>query len=202
MAEPPTIARKVRFAAWTQVALFRVLALPARFVIEGRARGFGKYRVVGVLKDQRSIVELVAQKVLDTWKDLYEPFVEKFSVVEQVRIIALEGFALGARGFEVKDVTIRKIRTHGAKKWKPGDAEVPFGVREDAEEEGAVAIHYGKEPCVIEFEEIVMQTDKAILFRVEGEEHWIPKSQIDHVDEDSMEVTIPEWIAKDRGFVE
>lgn len=52
------------------------------------------------------------------------------------------------------------------------------------------------------------ETDAALLCVIEGEEHWIPKSQVSDDsevfdDQDNAEGTlvVSEWIAKQRGLV-
>jgi len=59
----------------------------------------------------------------------------------------------------------------------------------------------------IEVEEIVCETDKAFLCRVDGEEHWFPKSQVSNpedYEEGDADVTlsITEWIANEKGLGE
>lgn len=50
------------------------------------------------------------------------------------------------------------------------------------------------------------ETDDAILVTDwDSKEIWLPKSQIDYDDMnykkgDEIEITIPEWLAKDKGF--
>lgn len=49
-------------------------------------------------------------------------------------------------------------------------------------------------------------TDKALLVEVDGEELWIPHSQIDDDSEvyregDAGQLVISEWIAKQKGLV-
>lgn len=49
------------------------------------------------------------------------------------------------------------------------------------------------------------QTEKAILVEIEGEEHWIPQSQIDDDSEvfsagDEGTLVITEWIAEQKGL--
>ncbi len=51
------------------------------------------------------------------------------------------------------------------------------------------------------YEQIVKQTDKALLLEIEGIEVWIPKSQVLSHDEDQMEMTIPGWLAKDKDLI-
>lgn len=56
----------------------------------------------------------------------------------------------------------------------------------------------------IDVEEIVYETAAAFLFRVDGKEIWIPKSQMADPDDysegdiDVSDVAITEWIAKQK----
>jgi hypothetical protein len=48
-------------------------------------------------------------------------------------------------------------------------------------------------------------TDKAVLVEYEGEEHWIPRSQISDGDElekgdEAITVSVTEWWARRNGF--
>jgi hypothetical protein len=52
----------------------------------------------------------------------------------------------------------------------------------------------------IDYDEIVHETEKAILFRFGEEEIWIPKSIAD-VDKQDRVVTIPHRFAFDNGLV-
>lgn len=61
------------------------------------------------------------------------------------------------------------------------------------------------EPVGIEYERVVHETDAAFLFLVPTygtnmQEVWIPKSQIQHHDEDEKLVTVPEWLATKKGL--
>lgn len=44
------------------------------------------------------------------------------------------------------------------------------------------------------------ETKKAILFKMNGEKVWIPKSQIVEVDETSKAVVVSAWIAGEKGL--
>lgn len=60
----------------------------------------------------------------------------------------------------------------------------------------------------IEFEdvEVVKETDAALLVRIEGEEVWLPKSQLCE-DSDKLEegetgtIMLPSWLAFDKGLM-
>lgn len=63
------------------------------------------------------------------------------------------------------------------------------------------------DPVEITVDEVVKLTDKAALFAIDGEKHWIPYSQITEPDVDSIDigdfdliVHIPRWLAEDRGI--
>lgn len=61
------------------------------------------------------------------------------------------------------------------------------------------------------FDEVVIKavTDLAFLMEIDGDDHWIPKSQIldgGNFDDDSElgdqgELLIPEWLAIEKGLV-
>jgi len=60
---------------------------------------------------------------------------------------------------------------------------------------------------MVEFEEVelVRSTDKAGLFRIDEEEHWIPWSQVDEgcelkKDGDIGTLICTEWIAEQKGL--
>lgn len=62
------------------------------------------------------------------------------------------------------------------------------------------------EKATFEDIEVKRETDAAILVEIEGEEYWIPKSQIDDDSEvfttgTSGKLVISEWIAKEKGLV-
>ena len=46
---------------------------------------------------------------------------------------------------------------------------------------------------------LVRETDKAWLLQIDGEEVWIAKS-VGDLDEANSEVTIPEWMAEEKGL--
>lgn len=50
----------------------------------------------------------------------------------------------------------------------------------------------------IPVDSIKIETEAAILFVIEGDEVWLPKSQI--VEYDADEVTIPRWLAMEKGL--
>ena len=52
---------------------------------------------------------------------------------------------------------------------------------------------------------IIRETDAALLLNDGTSKEWVPKSQISYPDGagpgDMVEVTMPEWLAQDRGFI-
>lgn len=53
----------------------------------------------------------------------------------------------------------------------------------------------------ISYDEIVTETDMAILFKDDKEQFWIPKSVIDEHDEDDKVVSVYEWFAEKEGLI-
>lgn len=56
----------------------------------------------------------------------------------------------------------------------------------------------------ISFDSMKLETDKAYLFTSGEDEHWIPKSQMNGMDDQHGQlivVTMTEWIAKDKGLI-
>lgn len=61
---------------------------------------------------------------------------------------------------------------------------------------------------VVEFEDVecVRATEKALLCRIDGKEHWIPQGQIHddsevYRDGDRGKLVISEWIATQKGLL-
>jgi hypothetical protein len=58
-----------------------------------------------------------------------------------------------------------------------------------------------------EVEEVKVETDKAILVEIEGEEYWVPKSQVDDASEvyskehGSGTLVVALWWAEQKGLV-
>ena len=53
---------------------------------------------------------------------------------------------------------------------------------------------------VISFEgEIEHETEKAWLLVIDGEKHWLPKSQCELVDGGT--ILVPEWLAMQKGMI-
>lgn len=61
------------------------------------------------------------------------------------------------------------------------------------------------EPIEVYFEKKLRTSDKSVLFDFGNDgEHWIPKSQITReraYHDGSGEITIPQWLAENRGLV-
>lgn len=62
------------------------------------------------------------------------------------------------------------------------------------------------EPPVVLSGRVVATTDKAVLVRVGNLEAWLPKSQVealeDAVRDEEIEFECPAWLARDKGFDE
>jgi hypothetical protein len=63
------------------------------------------------------------------------------------------------------------------------------------------------EPVEVEFERIIHITDRAVLFEIEGSEEWVPRSQLENLDDilehdkdTPGELSVPRWLAEDRGW--
>jgi hypothetical protein len=64
-----------------------------------------------------------------------------------------------------------------------------------------------EEPVEVSFERLIHISERAVLFEIEGSDEWLPKSQIDNLDDilehdkaTPGEVSIPRWLAIDRGW--
>ena len=55
------------------------------------------------------------------------------------------------------------------------------------------------DPVTIKVDTLVRETERAWLFAIDGDEVWIAKSQ-GELDEANSEVTVPEWLADDKGL--
>lgn len=64
-----------------------------------------------------------------------------------------------------------------------------------------------EEPVAFEGVEVIRETERALLVLIEGEEHWIPKTQIDDDSEVYSQKTsggrlvVTAWIAKEKNLV-
>lgn len=52
---------------------------------------------------------------------------------------------------------------------------------------------------IIGIDGVITETGKAVLFDIEGDEIWIPKSLFEYVEEDEIEVS--SWFAEEEGLV-
>lgn len=52
----------------------------------------------------------------------------------------------------------------------------------------------------VEYERVKYVTKKAVLLRVEGDEHWLPFSQLVDFDKKTQEVVVTAFIARAKGF--
>ena len=63
----------------------------------------------------------------------------------------------------------------------------------------------GGPTCEIMVEEILSETDSAILIQYEGQEVWIPKSQLidycGNVRDQDIEIEVTQWILEEKGLV-
>lgn len=54
----------------------------------------------------------------------------------------------------------------------------------------------------LEYDELVITTDDAVLLDVDGGARvWIPQSEIREHDEEAQTMEIPVWLATDRGLI-
>jgi hypothetical protein len=52
----------------------------------------------------------------------------------------------------------------------------------------------------VDYDRVVTETAKAVLFDFSGDEVWLPLSQI-WLDTDSKTVTMPFWLAREKGLI-
>jgi hypothetical protein len=57
----------------------------------------------------------------------------------------------------------------------------------------------------LDVEKILQETDKAFLCLIDGEQHWIPKSQVSDPDDyyagdKDCCISVTEWLAKEKGL--
>lgn len=55
------------------------------------------------------------------------------------------------------------------------------------------------EYVIVDYDEVVQDRELSIIVRIDKDTHVFPKSEI--IDDDGSALTIPEWLAKDRGLV-
>ena len=55
------------------------------------------------------------------------------------------------------------------------------------------------ETTFITVDELIHETEKAVLYRIEGDKYWVPKSVIySDITDDEIEIAI--WFAKNEGW--
>ncbi len=57
-----------------------------------------------------------------------------------------------------------------------------------------------QEELTFDYEEIVVETNKAVLIKIDDEEIWFPSSQV-KIDQQDQTVYIPEWLATEKGLI-
>lgn len=73
------------------------------------------------------------------------------------------------------------------------DQEIEKLIRCDAEEDD--------DDVVINYDKLKHATTKAVLVKIDGDEKWIPYSQIVHHEPDDCEMIITSWIAGEKGLL-
>jgi hypothetical protein len=58
-----------------------------------------------------------------------------------------------------------------------------------------------RDMVTLEFDDLKAETDKAYLVEIDGDEYWIPKSQVEDIDEGAMVIEMTEWIALEKGLI-
>ena len=53
---------------------------------------------------------------------------------------------------------------------------------------------------VVVFDEIINETDLAYLFLFDEDEIWLPKSQIENMDEDKRKIGLSDWLIEEHGL--
>jgi len=61
-------------------------------------------------------------------------------------------------------------------------------------------MRYQDEPIEIEYDQELQDTGKAVLYDIGGEEIWIPIKFLLDRDSNTSTITIPLWLAQDRGL--
>jgi len=52
----------------------------------------------------------------------------------------------------------------------------------------------------LQYDEIIATTKKAVLYRFDDEEHWIPESQIIDRDPEYCTVEVEDWLVEKKGL--
>jgi hypothetical protein len=58
-----------------------------------------------------------------------------------------------------------------------------------------------RDMVTLEFDDLKAETDKAYLVEIDGDEYWIPKSQVEDIHEGAMVIEMTEWIALEKGLI-
>lgn len=56
------------------------------------------------------------------------------------------------------------------------------------------------EEVTVDYDDMKTETAKAYLFQIDGSNIWLPKSQVIDLDLQQQYVTIPEWLASEKGL--
>ena len=56
------------------------------------------------------------------------------------------------------------------------------------------------EYVILVFDELVYSTNMAHLIYFGDQKEWIPRSQVDWIDEETGEVSVAQWLVEDRGL--
>ncbi len=59
-------------------------------------------------------------------------------------------------------------------------------------------IHRERDFVAVKYEDIEHETDQAVLFEMGGGRVWLPKSQIETIEDEH--VWIPKWLAKEKDL--
>ena len=57
------------------------------------------------------------------------------------------------------------------------------------------------ETAIVAYDQIVHETEEAVLFLIDGIKEWIPRSQIFYIDDTDKEMVLAEWLAIKKGLV-
>jgi hypothetical protein len=52
----------------------------------------------------------------------------------------------------------------------------------------------------LDYDSVEDETSKAYLVRIEGDDYWLPKSQIGEMNADDYTIELPVWLAKEKGL--
>ena len=54
--------------------------------------------------------------------------------------------------------------------------------------------------ATVDYDSLVYNTPRTVGIEIDGEKYWLPKSEVE-LNEHDNQVTMPEWLAKDRGLI-